>query len=108
MQIYQGNYSQMRAEELEKGNAKIAEREKRKEDAKRSKYKESAPNINPLVLRDLEEQIGQLENQLEAVTAKLEKPLEATEPISALGEQYNAIKKALDEKWGIWESLFSD
>ena len=108
MQIYQGNYSQMRAEELEKGNAKIAEREKRKEDAKRSKYKESAPNINPLVLRDLEEQIGQLENQLEAVTAKLEKPLEATESISELGEQYNAIKKALDEKWGIWESLFSD
>jgi len=45
---------------------------------------------------------------LEAVTAKLEKPLEAAESISELGEQYNAIKKALDEKWGIWESLFSD
>ena len=60
------------------------------------------------MLRELEEQISELEEQLEIVSGKLENPLEAVESISDLGAQYNTLKNALDEKWHEWESLFSD
>lgn len=109
LQTYQGNYSQMRAEQQAVAT--------RQGDFARPKQAAKGPprgrpashqRINPRVLRDLEEHISRLEDELEQVSEKLENPLDITESISELGERYNLLKVALDEKWGEWEALFSD
>jgi len=108
LRTYKGNYSQMRAEQRELEalkNETIAGKKTEKAAESRQTRKKS---INPRVLRELEEQISRLEEELEIVSGKLENPLEAVESISDLGAQYNTLKNALDEKWHEWESLFSD
>jgi ATP-binding cassette subfamily F protein 3 len=108
LRTYKGNYSQMRAEQRELEalkNEAMTGKKTEKEAGSRHTRKKS---INPRVLRELEEQISRLEEELEIVSGKLENPLEAVESISDLGAQYNTLKNALDEKWLEWESLFSD
>jgi ATP-binding cassette subfamily F protein 3 len=108
LRTFVGNYSQMRAEQREQENrakGKISGNKAEKPLAHRQEKKKS---INPRTLRDLEEKISRLEEELEIISGKLENPLEAVESISELGEQYNTLKKALDEMWNEWESIFSD
>lgn len=108
LRTFDGNYSQMRAEQREMENrvkGKIPGNKAEKTAAHRQEKKKS---INPRTLRDLEAKISRLEEELEEVSSKLENPLDAVESISDLGGQYNTLKKALDDKWIEWESLFSD
>ncbi len=65
-------------------------------------------SINPRILRELEEQINRLEEQLNEVTGKLEHPLEVNESVADLGQQYVEIQNALDQKWQEWNDLFLD
>jgi uncharacterized protein YhaN len=59
-------------------------------------------------LRELEEQIDQLEQQLTEVSGKLEHPLDVSESVADLGQQYVDIQNALEEKWQEWNDLFLD
>ncbi|HUV16698.1 MAG TPA: ABC-F family ATP-binding cassette domain-containing protein [Pelolinea sp.] len=108
LQTFIGNYSQMRAEQTEKDFQKTRVDYQEEGEKRKHKPQESRKRINPRVLSDLEARISQLEDELREVSRKLENPLEATETISELGEQYNTLKSALDAKWNEWESLFSD
>ncbi len=105
MLVFKGNYSQLR-ESLEQKQGSAG----RKDGRKTAKTAESPANkkksINPRILRDLEEQIDQLEGTLSEVTAKLEHPLEINESVADLGQQYVEIQNALDEKWQAWNDLF--
>jgi ATP-binding cassette subfamily F protein 3 len=108
LRTFVGNYSQMRAEQREQENRAKGKNSGSKVEKPLAHRQEKKKSINPRTLRDLEEKISQLEEELEIVSGKLENPLDAVESISDLGEQYNTLKKALDEKWNEWESIFSD
>ena len=60
------------------------------------------------ILRDLEEQISNLEDKLKEVSEKLEHPLDVNESVADLGQQYVEIQAALDDKWQDWNNLFLD
>ncbi len=108
LRTFDGNYSQMRAELREQENRAKGKNSGSKTEKPSILRQEKKKSINPRTLRDLEEKISRLEEELEVVSGKLENPLDAVESISDLGEQYNTLKKALDEKWIEWESLFQD
>ena len=108
LRTFEGNYSQMRAEQREQENRSKGKNTDSKFEKSSVHRQEKKKTLNPRILRDLEEKISRLEEELEVVSGKLEHPLDAVESISDLGEQYNTLKKALDEKWKEWESLFSD
>ncbi|MBM3137300.1 MAG: ABC-F family ATP-binding cassette domain-containing protein [Chloroflexi bacterium] len=108
LSTFKGNYSQMRAEQRELENRRKARTTGTKTEKTVVRGQEKKKSINPRVLRNLEEKISRLEEEIEIVSGKLENPLDAVESISDLGEQYNTLKKALDEKWNEWESLFQD
>ncbi len=108
MLVFSGNYSQLR-ENLEQ---KQDTGGRKKSSAKAAKTSSVQPTkkkgINPKVLRDLEGNISQLEEQLKEVAAKLEHPLDVNESVADLGRQYLEIQNALDEKWQEWNDLFLD
>ena len=109
LRVFKGSYSQLRAEEEQSQAETVTEKKTNKSSAKNSKADISKKkSISPKVLRELEEQISALEEQLEEVTRKLEHPLEINESVSDLGQKYNEIQKALDEKWQGWNDLFLD
>jgi ATP-binding cassette subfamily F protein 3 len=108
LRTFDGNYSQMRAEQREQENRAKGKSLGNKAEKPETQHQEKKKSINPRTLRDLEAKISRLEEELEVVSGKLENPLDAVESISDLGEQYNTLKKALDEKWVEWESLFQD
>jgi ATP-binding cassette subfamily F protein 3 len=108
LRTFEGNYSQMRAEQREQENRAKGKSLGNKAEKPEAQHQEKKKSINPRTLRDLEAKISHLEEELEVVSNKLENPLDAVESISDLGEQYNTLKKALDEKWIEWESLFQD
>jgi len=108
LRTFDGNYSQMRNEQRELENRDMVKTTGTKTEKSGTHGQVKKKSINPRVLRALEEKISQLEEDLELVSSKLENPLDAVESISDLGEQYNTLKKALDDKWNEWESLFQD
>ncbi len=59
------------------------------------------------VIRDYEEQIGNLEAQLSEINAALESATERQDipEITRLGERYNATQSRLDQAWEDWSEL---
>ena len=107
LQVFKGSYSQLRENQEEEEQVKKANRTKG-ESRKKSNENVNKKHINPGVLRELEEQISTLEEQLEEVTRKLEHPLEINDSVAELGEQYVELQNALDKKWQEWNDLFLD
>ncbi|MDK2980958.1 MAG: ATP-binding cassette, subfamily er 3 [Chloroflexota bacterium] len=107
--VFKGSYSELRAEQ-EESQAQAQTQKKSNKSAARSNGSDDAKkkSINPKVLRELEEQISTLEEQLEEVTRKLEHPLEVNESVADLGRQYNDVQEALERKWQTWNDLFLD
>jgi len=107
MLVFKGNYSQLR-ESLEPKEAASGKKSGRKPAKAASVELSRKKSINPRILRELEEQINRLEEQLNEVTGKLEHPLEVNESVADLGQQYVEIQNALDQKWQEWNDLFLD
>jgi ATP-binding cassette subfamily F protein 3 len=107
MLVFKGNYSQLR-ESLELKEAASGKKSGRKPAKTASVEMSRKKSINPRILRELEEQINRLEEQLNEVTGKLEHPLEVNESVADLGQQYVEIQNALDQKWQEWNDLFLD
>ena len=59
------------------------------------------------VIRDYEEQIGNLEAQLTEINAALESATERQDvpEIARLGQKYNATQSRLDQAWDDWSAL---
>ena len=107
MLVFKGNYSQLH-ESLEPKEAASGKKSGRKPAKAVSVEPSRKKSINPRILRELEEQINRLEEQLNEVTGKLEHPLEINESVADLGQQYVEIQNALDQKWQEWNDLFLD
>ena len=104
---FKGTYSELKAqmEEQEKNDeqsgspgrsAAVADRQKKK------------GRVSQKQLRELEARISGLEDEMAFVEKKLENPLDISESISDLGEEYVSLKEQLDAAWNEWEKLFSD
>jgi ATP-binding cassette subfamily F protein 3 len=105
---YRGNYSQLKAEQIARISIGVATAHPKKKPGKADKAGISNKRLNPRVLRELEAHISNLEEEIKAVSQKLENPLKATESVSELGRRYVDLKKELDSSWAAWEKIFSD
>ena len=106
--VFKGNYSALRAElDAEKIAQKPNLHETRTQQTTENNERKSK-RINPRVLRKLEAAISELEEEIEAVSKKLEHPLEASESVEELGKAYVQLQAALDAKWQEWHALFKD
>ena len=108
LSIYEGNYSQMRAWQAEQKNQARSAQAAPKKAAAPAQPERKPRRISQKQLREMETRISALEEQLAAVSQKLENPLEASEPVAALGEQYVSLKDELDGEWEKWHALFAD
>jgi len=108
LRIFKGNYSQWKAAQEA---VEIQHRESKNSilSKKPPQHREkSHPHVSQLCLRELETKISEIEAQLEIVSRKLEKPLEATESVAELGKEYMCLKGELDARWEEWDELFRD
>ena len=109
MTVFKGNYSQLRADQNAK-NQTVQETAPQKPGILERTAPPSprAKKVNQRKLRELEETISILEDELAAVAEKLEHPLDAFEPVAELGKKYVDVQAALDAKWEEWHALFQD
>ena len=108
MVVFDGNYSELRAEQEERKATAAAINEVKKKTHQGKQEKKKSRRINPRQLRELEAAINNLEGALAEAGKKLENPIEASESIADLGERYVSLQTELDEKWEQWHALFSD
>lgn len=106
--VFRGNYSQMQESIKCQPPQEVRQMGRSKRSQSPSEKTKKKSTINPKLLRNLEEQISELEEQLDAISKKLEHPLEINDSVAELGEQYMQIEAALDQRWKEWHDLFFD
>ena len=108
LSIFEGNYSQMKAKQAEQKNQQRQVEQTASQNARSTQKATKPGRISQRMLREMETRISELEEQLEKISKKLENPLEASESVAELGQQYMEIKGQLDTEWGKWHALFED
>jgi ATP-binding cassette subfamily F protein 3 len=108
LSIFEGNYSQMKAKQAEQKNQQRQVEQTASQNARSTQKATKPDRISQRMLREMETRISELEEQLEKISKKLENPLEASESVAELGQQYMEIKGQLDTEWGKWHALFED
>jgi ATP-binding cassette subfamily F protein 3 len=105
---FNGNYSQLKTEQANKASLGFAIANPKKSKGREKKAKDTSKHLNPRLLREMEAQISELEDQIKEVSRKLENPIKATESVAELGRLYVDLKNELDSRWEAWEKIFSD
>jgi len=106
--VFKGNYSALRNVMEQRKTAQQAKTLEKKAKKSSGDDPHKSKRINPRILRDLEANISELEEQIALVSKKLEHPLEVSETVESLGEEYVRLQAELDAKWQEWHDLFED
>lgn len=109
LQVFEGNYTQYH-DALEKlrleANEKAAQGQEREEKVRaRASATANADRRRVAQVKKIEEQISQLEQRLQLVSAKLENPPADLARVHKLGQEYNHLQENLNSLMEEWEAL---
>jgi len=108
LRTFKGSYTELKALQTQVQAQENSEKPHRAKPTRSVSHTKKKGYLSQKKLRELEEKINQIEEEMQCISNKLEQPLEASESVAELGDRYVALKEALDEKWMEWETLFSD
>lgn len=106
LHTFKGSYTELKAMQAKVQAQEKNEKTHRPKPLRSDSHTTNKGHISQKKLRDLEAKINQIEEKMQKISSKLEHPLEVNESIAELGDRYVELKKALEEKWAEWESLF--
>jgi ATP-binding cassette subfamily F protein 3 len=106
LHTFKGSYTELKAMQAQIQTQDRNEKSHRPKHLRSDNHTTKKGHISQKKLRDLEAKINQIEEKMQEISSKLEHPLEVNESIAELGDRYVELKKALEEKWAEWESLF--